>query len=235
MKPDEIHWNDWMRIIFGEVPPIFYVELFVRAALVYLLLLVSMRLLGKRMAGQLSRLDMAAMVALASSIGVSMLSPINGLLPPVIVASIIVAITRLLSFLSVSRGKIEVAIQGKLDTLVANGVLQISTMQKVRVTRERLFAHLRSSQVEHLGKVDRLYLEADGEFSILLNNEAKPGLSVLPEWDTEFKQFATREADKVVCVKCGADTPTKREADTKKDVCNNCGSTKWVKAVLSNE
>ena len=230
MKPDEIHWNDWIRIIFGEVPPIFYVELFVRAVLVYLLLLVSMRLLGKRMAGQLSRLDMAAMVALASSIGVSMLSPINGLLPPVIVAIIIVAITRFLSYLSVSREKLEVAIQGKLDTLVADGVLQVRTMQRVRVTRERLFAHLRSSQVEHLGKVDRLYLEADGEFSILLNNEARPGLSVLPDWDAEFSAYAIKDADKTVCADCGADKPKEG-----REVCGNCGSDKSVTAVLAKE
>jgi uncharacterized membrane protein YcaP (DUF421 family) len=235
MKPDEIHWNDWIRIIFGEVPPYFYIELFVRAVLVYLLLLTAMRLLGKRMAAQLSRLDMAAMVALASSIGVSMLSPINGLLPPLIVTVLIVGITRLLSLLSVKKEKFEVAIQGKLDTLIANGVLQIKTMEKVRVTRERLFAQLRSKQIEHLGRVDRVYMEADGEFSLLLREKAEPGLSVLPDWDEEFIRSAVQEADKIVCAECGAEKPGKSGGSADSEDCKNCGSKKWVKAVLSKD
>jgi uncharacterized membrane protein YcaP (DUF421 family) len=107
MKPEEIKLNDWMRIVFGNVPAEFYIELVIRGFLIYLMLMVSMRLLGKRMSGQVSRIELATLVALASAIGVPMLSPINGILPAFIIAIIIVGISRLLSFLIIKNEKFE--------------------------------------------------------------------------------------------------------------------------------
>src|SRR5690349_16696968 len=97
MKPDEIKLSDWARIFFGQVPPEFYGELIIRAVFIYALLMISMRLMGTRMSGQLSRLDLAAMVALASAIGVPILSPSNGLLPAVIIAVIVVSVSRVIA------------------------------------------------------------------------------------------------------------------------------------------
>jgi hypothetical protein len=62
MKPEEIKLSDWTRIILGPVPPEFYLELIIRVIFVYLLLMVSMRLLGKRMSTQMSMLELTAMV-----------------------------------------------------------------------------------------------------------------------------------------------------------------------------
>ncbi|WP_229215283.1 hypothetical protein [Dyadobacter bucti] len=55
MKKEDIHFGDWLRMFAGDVPPGFYWEVVLRIAIIYLLLMVSMRLIGKRMASQLSR------------------------------------------------------------------------------------------------------------------------------------------------------------------------------------
>ena len=60
MKADEIKFGDWMRIVFGETPPEFFIELVIRSFFIFLLLLLSMRLLGRRMAAQLNRIEMIA-------------------------------------------------------------------------------------------------------------------------------------------------------------------------------
>ena len=70
MKPEEIKFGDWMRTFVGQVPPEFYIELVIRSFLVFLILLVSMRMLGRRMAGQLNRMEMIALFSLAAAIGV---------------------------------------------------------------------------------------------------------------------------------------------------------------------
>ncbi|HEX8334889.1 MAG TPA: hypothetical protein VF622_19850, partial [Segetibacter sp.] len=138
MKPDEIKLGDWLRIIFGQVPPEFYIELIIRGFLVYVLLLVAMRFLGKRMATNVSRIELAALVALSSAIGVPLLSPSNGILPAFIIAGIIVALTRIISVWGLRSKKFENATQGDLDTLVEDGVMDLKIMKKVRITRERL-------------------------------------------------------------------------------------------------
>src|SRR5690349_245760 len=101
MQPDEIRLSDWMRILFGQVPPVFYAEIAIRAFIVYALLMICMRLMGTRMSGQVSRLDMASTVALASAIGVPILSPSNGLVPAFIIAFIVVAFSRIIAKLSI--------------------------------------------------------------------------------------------------------------------------------------
>src|SRR4051794_17099270 len=75
MKPEKIHPDDWLRILVGEVPATYFIELIIRAAVVYLILMVSMRLMGKRMSSQLSRNELAALVSLAAAVGIPMMSP----------------------------------------------------------------------------------------------------------------------------------------------------------------
>ncbi|HEY0742788.1 MAG TPA: hypothetical protein VGD40_15065 [Chryseosolibacter sp.] len=66
MKPEQIYLWDWERILLGEVPPAFLLEIVLRIIVVYLILTVAMRILGKRMAAQLTRNELAAMVSLAA-------------------------------------------------------------------------------------------------------------------------------------------------------------------------
>ncbi|QJW89539.1 hypothetical protein HNV11_09185 [Spirosoma taeanense] len=75
MKPEEIHLNDWVRILIGEVPGTYFIEIVIRIAFVYLLLSVSMRLMGKRMAAQMNRNELAAQVSLAAAIGMPVWRP----------------------------------------------------------------------------------------------------------------------------------------------------------------
>ena len=55
MKADEIKLGDWMRILFGEVPPAFFLEVVIRTVIIFFLLILSMRLFGRRMAAQINQ------------------------------------------------------------------------------------------------------------------------------------------------------------------------------------
>lgn len=231
MKPEEIKLSDWARIFAGEVPGIFYVELIIRAAFVYLLIILSMRLLGKRMASQITRLELAALASLAAAIGVPMLAPDRGILPAIIIAAVVVSTTRLIARLGSRSEKFEDVTQGSIAILVEDSVLQMNNMQQAQITRERLLAQLRSEQVLHLGQVKRLYIEATGSFSIILQPESKPGLLVLPKRDREFIEQEVEWTDTIICHRCGS-----RAEDTRRqDTCTNCGEEEWTKGVTSKK
>lgn len=123
MKPEEIKLSDWGRIILGDVPPEFYAELFIRGMLVYLLLTVSLRLLGRRMSTQISLVELTAMVALASAIGVPMLAFDRGILPSFIIATIIIVLTRVIARINYKSQRFEKAVQGDVDALVKDSML----------------------------------------------------------------------------------------------------------------
>jgi hypothetical protein len=98
MQPEEIHLSDWSRILLGEVPASFFIEVVLRAAFLYLLLIISMRLMGKRMSAQLSRNERISIVSLAAAIGVPLQAPDRGLLPAFVIAVAVIGAGRLIAF-----------------------------------------------------------------------------------------------------------------------------------------
>lgn len=233
MKPEEIHLTDWARIFAGQVPPSFYVELVIRALFIYMLLMFSMRFLGKRMSNQMTLLELTAMVSLAAAIGVPMLAFDRGLLPTVIITAVVLPIVKLVAKMSYGNQKFEEVTQGDLDILVDDGVMCYDTMRKARISRERLFAQLRSENLNHLGKVKRLYMEANGVFTIIPEEKEQAGLLVLPEWDKEFIENKVEKSRVIVCNNCGADSRYK--AADKSNKCNNCGDNDWTNAVIEKQ
>lgn len=232
MKPEEIKIYDWVRIIGGQVPAVFYLELMIRVIIVYILLMVSMRLLGKRMATKISRVELVAMVSLASAIGVPMLSPDRGIIPAFIIATIVVIISRWIAKRSFKDQYFERITHGNLDLLVEDGIIHNDNMKRTRITKERLLAHLRCENLNHLGKVKRLYMESNGSFSLVKNPKPNPGLMIIPEWDTDFIAKKVKATDITVCRTCG--TPPPENADStegKMAKCPNCGENEWTKAV----
>lgn len=228
MKKEDIHLYDWQRVFLGEVPGSFYVEILIRAAVVYLILMVSLRLMGRRMASQTSRNEMSAMVSLAAAIGVPILDPSRGLLPAVVIASVVVLTQRIVSYWAARNERFEGISQDVNTSLVENSVMNLANMQASGITRELLFAQLRSSGVIHLGFVKRLYLEANGAFTLIKNTSPQPGLSLLPDWDDDFLNQQEKAAGQVACHHCGNVQPA---APGEVTVCANCGCTDWDEAL----
>ena len=229
MKTQELKLSDIQRILIGEVPASFFIELILRAAFIYFILMLSMRLMGKRMSSQISRNEMAAVVSLAAAVGIPLMNADRGILPAVIIAIVIIGFHTYIAKRSARDEKFEALTQDNLNTLVTNGVMNLDAMKKTRISRERLFAQLRSHQTMQLGSVKRFYLEANGLFSLVEENEPKPGLAVLPENDIDFINKMSSKTGRCVCYHCGY-----TEDEAKKYTwiaCENCGERHWVNAV----
>jgi uncharacterized membrane protein YcaP (DUF421 family) len=228
MKKEEIHLYDWQRILVGEVPGIFYVEILIRAVAIYLLLVLAMRLMGRRMASQLSRNEMAAMISMAAAIGVPILDASRGLLPAYIIGAVVVFTQRIVSYYAAKNQRFEAISQGDRSTLVENSIIQLESMEHARITRELLFAQLRSGGLFHLGHVKRMYMEANGAFTLIEETNPRPGLSVLPEWDAEFIDQQEKALGQNVCHHCGNLQP---EPGSQTESCSVCGHNEWVSAL----
>ncbi|MDQ4139865.1 MAG: hypothetical protein M3142_05015, partial [Bacteroidota bacterium] len=80
MKKEEIFLGDWQRILLGNAPWEFMLEVFIRTAIVYVALLITWRLLGKRMSAQLTITELAVMITLGGIASVPMQLPDRGIL-----------------------------------------------------------------------------------------------------------------------------------------------------------
>jgi uncharacterized membrane protein YcaP (DUF421 family) len=230
MKPEDFKLSDFQRILIGEIPATFFIELIFRALIIYILLIVSMRLMGKRMSAQISRNEMAAVTSLAAAVGIPLMNPDRGLLPPVIITIVIVLFTNFVSNRTARDEKFESLTQDDYGILVEDGVLNLAVMEQTRVSRERLFAQLRMLNKMHLGMIKRLYFEANGVFSVVDEPNPQPGLSVLPDdIDPEFGKRKLRKTDAFVCKSCGK--VAEGLISMARSPCPNCRAIKWDYAV----
>lgn len=225
MKKEDIHFGDWQRMFIGDVPGGFYWEVVLRIAVIYIILMVSMRLMGKRMASQLSRNEMIALVSLAAAIGVPLQAPDRGILAAVVIAMVVVMVQQGLAALAIRNQRFESITQGNLTVLISDSRLNLDKMQVTGITKEKAFSQLRSDGIRHLGEVKRLYFEAGGAFTLIRDTNARPGLGILPDIDIDFIRESCRHTDIPVCKRCGENLKASTGA------CTNCGSNERVNAV----
>jgi uncharacterized membrane protein YcaP (DUF421 family) len=229
MKKEDIRLDDWQRILIGDAPAEFLIEVFVRTTLIYLALLIVMRFLGKRMNGQLTNLELAVMLTMGAIISPAMQLPDRGLLSGILALLCALTFLRVTNLIGFKSSKAEKGIQGTETVLIKDGIIQLDEMAKNRLSHQQVYAALRSGNVYNLGKVKRLYLEAYGMFSVYQDEKGKPGLSVLPPSDDEIHTIHQRpDKQLVACSNCGNTV----SATPKPGSCPICQADQWVAAIL---
>ena len=222
MKKEEIHLDDIRRILFGEAPPEFLLEVFVRAIIMYVALVIVVRLLGKRTNAQLTITEKAVFITLGAIVALPMQGPTSGIVVGIVILICVLFFQRTLTRTYFKSPRWESMIQGKMRMLVKDSVIDIGALKNVMISRQQLFEILRNKGIRQLGQVKRVYLEASGTFSIYHYEDVKPGLSIMPDKDKIINTSSEK-----VCAKCG-NAMNKNLSDGQ--ICGNCDNTEWVNA-----
>jgi uncharacterized membrane protein YcaP (DUF421 family) len=231
MDVSNIHLSDLQRILVGDAPYAFLLEVIIRTLVIYLVLLIVIRFMGKRMSGQLTIMEMAVMITLGAIISVPAQVPDRGLLQGILLLAMVLAFQRGVTRLTLKSNRLEDAIYGSGSVLIKDGVIQVAQLTSAKVTQAQLFAVLRSQQVYHLGMVKRMYQEATGDFSIYLQQQPAPGLSVLPETDRDaLDGRLKKDANMHACTICGHTEQGPLSGLRK--TCIVCGNYTWEEVVM---
>jgi uncharacterized membrane protein YcaP (DUF421 family) len=219
---------DWKRIFIGEAPPEFLVEVFLRTVIVFMILMVTVRLLGKRMSGQISIVELAVMVTLGAIISPGMQLPDRAILYVPLALAVILLLHKLVNTYAAKNERFEKLVEGSMGCLVKNGILQLDEMKRAGITRQELFARLRKKNVENLSSIHRAYIEACGIVTVFRNEENRPGLLIFPEKDTEIIKHKKHVDHGVkACGNCGNVQQTNLREDC---TCKICKQSDWIEA-----
>ena len=175
---------DWPRIWFGEDMPISFLgEIVLQSIIMYVLILITLRVMGKRGIKQLSMFEFSIILALGSAAGDPMFYEDVPLTHGVVVFAVIIFLYLLFNFLTEQNDQIEKWFEGSAACILENGEINLSTFKEQKLTYMELFGEMRQHQVEHLGQVRKVYLEATGEISLFFfeAEATKPGLPIFPE------------------------------------------------------
>ena len=230
MDDSSIDLKDLQRILLGNAPLEFLAEVLIRTIITYISLLIIVKLLGKRMSGQLTITELGITLMLGAIVAPPMETPERGILQGIMILLLVLLYHQGLTWWGIKSPAIEKITQGTLSIFVKNGILQLEELKKMKVSRAELFARLRQKNIYNLGKVKRMYMEASGIFSIFEMDEQKPGLSLLPGADESIHAMQEKpEQGLMACTSCGN---TLHHSTTEQEHCPVCGSDHWDPAVL---
>jgi uncharacterized membrane protein YcaP (DUF421 family) len=229
---NDVEITDIRRILFGEAPYEFTIEVIIRILFVYILLVVAMRLLGTRIAARITRNELIGLVTLSAGVGMAILNPERGLLPPVVVVIVVVSIQYFIARITRKSKTADRVILDTLTLLVKDGKFELKAMKKTRITKERMSAELRANSIKNLGIVERAYMEANGKFTVVtfMDNKERQGLCLIPRFDKEFRQELNNRMEVTLACSCCGNVEEKEKVrhDTE---CSNCGNKSWERAI----
>jgi len=227
MKKEEIHLGDIKRILFGQTPPVFMIEVAIRSFLIYLILLLVVRLMGKRMSGQITITELSVMVTLGAMVSPVMQLPDRGIIFGVIGLTVALIFQRGINLWGFKNEKVEHLTQGEMSLLIKDGIFVLDEMEKTHITKQQIYSMLREKKIQNLGKVKRGYLEACGIFSVYETEETKPGLPLFPPSDPDIKSIQNVLEDHVMaCCNCGH----VQQLANENEKCELCHADDWSKA-----
>lgn len=219
---------DWTKLIVGDEDWGFLLEVCIRTILMYFVILIGLRLLGKRGVRQLSVFELVVIISLGSAAGDPMFYKEIGLMIPVAIFSVIVAAYRLTTFLTAKSKKIDDLVEGTPTYLIEDGEFSIEECKKETLAQDEFFSELRQQGVSHLGQVQIAILETSGNLSVYFypDESVKYGLPILPKL-YEVAENSVKKPGSYACAFCGniEELPQMTQV-----VCDKCGKDKWVAA-----
>src|SRR5208282_6057955 len=149
-------------------------EIALRTGVIYILVLVGIRITGKREVGQMTPFDLTLLLLLSNSVQNAMTGPDTSLLGGVVAASTLLLLNYLIGTLSgVNRGFRRV-VQGEPSLLIHDGKTIQTHMTTEHVSMDELERALREHGIAHVHDVALAVLEVDGSISCLKYDEIKP-------------------------------------------------------------
>lgn len=141
-------------------------ELILRAAIIYLFLLIILRVSGKRQIGQLSPFDLVLLLVLSNAVQNSINGGDNSLVGGVISAVTLVGLNYLVGLATYKSKKLEALVEGRPEVLIHNGVLFNQVLDRQKLTHHELNAALRAAGCACIEEVHFAILENDGQITV---------------------------------------------------------------------
>jgi uncharacterized membrane protein YcaP (DUF421 family) len=170
--------------VFGLTTP--WWEIILRTAVVYVVVLVLLRVAGKRELGQMSPVDLVVILVIANAVQNAMTGGDNSLIGGIIAATTLVAMNIAFSRVAHRIPYIAHLFESEPTRLVKDGKLIKRNLDQENVDMDELMMAAREHGIDDLDSVEGAYLERDGSISII--PKGKPAKAAVRRHIRQFRQ-----------------------------------------------
>jgi len=149
-------------------------EIVLRTAIIYVVVLLGVRLSGKREVGQMTPFDLTLLLLISNSVQNAMNGPDNSLFGGIAAAITLLIMNYVIADLSGTNRRFRKLIEGQPSLLIHNGQLILAHMAKEHVSMDELERALREHGINSYRNVALGVLEVDGSISLLKYDELSP-------------------------------------------------------------
>ena len=150
-------------------------EIILRSTIIYFVVLLGIRLTGKREVGQMTPFDLVLLLLIANVVQNAMTGPDTSLIGGLVGAVTLLCINAVMGRLVWRNRRLNRLVEGTPTLLIHSGNLLRENLQREQITVQELHQALREHGVASTSDVYLATLEIDGSISVLRNDE-KPTL-----------------------------------------------------------
>ena len=144
----------------------------------YPLLVLMLRVSGKRTLAKFNAFDFVVTVALGSTLSSLLLDDSIPLAEGVVALALLIALQYVVALLSVHSDAVRRATRSEPTLLLRSGRYLDDAMRRERVTRDAVRSAVRASGVDDVASVDAVVLESNGELSVVRSGGPAPSRTV---------------------------------------------------------
>src|SRR5438105_8580818 len=148
-------------------------HLVIRATIVYVVVLLLLRVAGKRQVGQLNMTQLVALLLISNAVQNSMNGGDNSITGGIISALVLILLSFFFSFLTYHSKDWENFVQGSPTLLIHHGKLLRQNLRRELMSIRELKVLLRKQGIHDLSDIEEAVLESDGFISVIRKNDAR--------------------------------------------------------------
>ena len=159
-----------------------YITLMIKCLVVYFVIIIALRIMGKREVGELSVFDIVIYLVMSELLAISITESHESILKSLVPIFTLAVLQIIISWILLKSKKVRDIFDGKSVILIHNGHINQDAMRKNRYNIDDLMSQIRSHDLCTPDEVAFAVLENNGQLSVLPKKSCKvkhPDLSLI--------------------------------------------------------
>ncbi len=146
-------------------------EIILRTGIIYVVVLVGLRLTGKREVGQMTPFDLVLLLLIANAVQNAMTGPDTSVTGGIIAAATLLVLNMVVTRIVFLNKKVRHVVEGSPTLLIRHGKILTENLDKEQIPAESLRQALREHSISNVKDVNLAVLEIDGSISVLKDDD----------------------------------------------------------------
>ncbi|WP_391560265.1 DUF421 domain-containing protein [Robertmurraya sp.] len=173
-----------------------YFLIVIRTIILYGVISIIFRLMGKRELGELNVLDLVVYIMIAEIAVVGIEKPDETIVNNILPMAVLMIIQITLAFFSLKSKKVRDMLDGKPSIIINNGKIDEHEMRKQRYNFDDLLLQLRDKDIRNIADVEFAILETSGKLSVYEKSPNQGGITIPLILDGEVQENNLQRLEK---------------------------------------